>query len=40
MLRHGCFVFLLSEVVEYQDNNRDDPMRWGAQFVTLRPSAD
>lgn len=28
------------EVVEYQDNNRDDPMRWGAQFVTLRPSAN
>lgn len=27
------------EVIEYQDVNRDDPMRWAAQYANLQPSA-
>lgn len=26
------------EVVEYQDNNRDDPMRWAVELAALKPS--
>lgn len=28
------------ESVAYQDRNRDDPMRWGAQFAILKPSSN